>query len=218
VPEIISLGINKGNRGDFMMTAILESYRETEKSEFYFSPHDGFTYKKYKTWGDNVRVELIDGIVKMMAGASAWHQDMVLNLGSQLREFLKDKPCKPFISPFDVRLFPVDDEQDKTVVQPDIFVVCDKSKIADGKACKGAPDFIIEIMSDSSEGHDKITKKKLYEKAGVREYWIVDSENNGLKVYCFNESTIITNLYGSSGTAPVTIFPGLDITLDEVFA
>ena len=132
----------------------------------------GFTYKDYLSWDDNIRVEIIDGIVHMMAGASEWHQSMVIELLFQLKLFFKGKSCKPYVAPFDVRLFPQDDLSDKTVVQPDILVVCDKSKIQP-KGINGAPDLIIEIMSDSSEAHDTITKRKLYEIAGVKEYWIV---------------------------------------------
>ena len=123
------------------------------------SSEDGFTYKDYLSWDNDIRVELVNGFVYMMSGASEQHQDLVLDFGSQLKIFLKDKPCKVFIAPFDVRLFPEADAKDKTVVQPDILVVCDKEKLSDGKACKGAPDFIIEIMSDNSEAHDRITKK-----------------------------------------------------------
>ena len=143
--------------------------------------HSGFTYKNYLSWDDNIRVELIDGIVHMMAGASEWHQSMVGDLFLQLKLFLKDKSCKPYVAPFDVRFFPQDDLSDKTVVQPDILVVCDKSKIQP-KGINGAPDLIIEIMSDSSQAHDMITKKKLYEKAGVKEYWIVGEK----QIFRFN--------------------------------
>ena len=132
----------------------------------------GFSYRDYLSWDDNIRVELIDGVVHMMAGASEWHQDMVGDLFHQLKNFFKDKTCKPYVAPFDVRLFPQDDLADKTVVQPDILVVCDKSKIQP-RGINGAPDFIIEVMSESSEAHDMMTKKKWYEAAGVREYWIV---------------------------------------------
>ena len=132
----------------------------------------GFTYKDYLTWDDNIRVELIDGVVHMMAGASEWHQDTVGDLFHQLKNFFKDKTCKPYVAPFDVRLFPQDDLADKTVVQPDVLVVCDKSKIQ-SRGVNGAPDLIIEVMSESSEAHDRITKKKWYEAAGVREYWVV---------------------------------------------
>ena len=103
----------------------------------------------------------------------AGHQRIVISLLRQIGNFLDGKPCEVFTAPFDVRLFPEPDSSDKTVVQPDILVVCDEEKLADNKACRGAPDFVIEICSDSSEGRDLIDKKKLYEKAGVKEYWVV---------------------------------------------
>ena len=148
-------------------------------------PYGGFGYREYLTWDDSYRWELYDGIPYMMAGASEWHQRLVVEFSAQLRDFLRGKPCRVYVAPFDVRLFYKEDESDKIVVQPDILVVCDAAKLSDGKACKGAPDFIIEIMSDSSEAHDSITKRKLYEKAGVGEYWIV-AEDTVYK-YVLNE-------------------------------
>ena len=137
------------------------------------APFGGYTYKEYKKWDDDIRVELVDGMVYMMAGPDEWHQwvsaDVALQLGVQLR----GKKCTPYSAPFDVRLFYEANESDKTVYQPDIFVVCDEKKIKGLKYCKGAPDFIIEIMSEYSEGRDLIEKKKTYERAGVKEYWVV---------------------------------------------
>ena len=139
-------------------------------------PWKGYTYKNYLSWGEDVRCELIDGIPHMMAGVTLWHQEIVMSLVRQLSNFLDGKTCKVIVSPFDVRLFPEKDNMDKTVVMPDIMVVCDKKKLEDGKACKGAPDFIAEILSPSTKGKDLIDKKELYEKAGVREYWVVDKD------------------------------------------
>ena len=133
---------------------------------------EGFRYKDYLKLGDDSRVEIVDGMVYMMAGATIWHQNMVGKLFLQLGLFFQGKTCKPYVAPFDVRLFPQDDLCDTNVVQPDLLVVCDKTKIHHN-GIFGVPDLIIEIMSNSSEGHDRITKKKLYERAGVREYWIV---------------------------------------------
>ena len=165
------------------MADALRNYEETRpifNAKLLFNvkrlPYNGFTYRDYLTWGDDYRWELIDGMPYMMAGASVYHQSMVVELLGQLREFLKGKPCKVFTAPFDVRLFPEDDLSDRTVVQPDILVVCDEEKLSYGKACRGAPDFIIEVMSDSSEGRDLIDKRKLYETAGVKEYWVVGEE------------------------------------------
>ena len=139
-------------------------------------PFKGCTYKDYLSWGEDVRCELIDGIPYMMAGVSLWHQDLLMAIFKQLYDFLEGKTCKVIIAPFDVRLFPEENKMDKTVVQPDIMVVCDPKKLEDGKACKGAPDFIIEILSPSAKGRDLIDKKELYEKAGVKEYWIIDTD------------------------------------------
>ena len=137
------------------------------------APFGGYTYKEYKTWDDNIRVELVDGIVHMMAAPDEWHQWVSGNICRQLGNQLEGRKCTPYAAPFDVRLFYKIDETDKTVYQPDVFVVCDESKIKGLKYCKGAPDFIIEILSEHSEGRDFSEKKKNYEKAGVKEYWVV---------------------------------------------
>ena len=150
-------------------------YRKKYPTWLKVHKHRGFTYKDYLSWDDDIRVELINGMVYMMAGTSEWHQSTLGDLFFQLKQFLKDKPCKPYVAPFDVRLFPKPDLSDKTVVQPDILVICDKSKIFKN-GINGGPELVIEIMSPSSEGHDMITKKKLYEKAGVKEYLIVGKE------------------------------------------
>ena len=142
-------------------------------------PKRELTYKDYKTWDDDIRVELIDGLVYMMASPDEWHQWALGDLFEQLKNLLRGRKCTPYAAPFDVRLFYEEDESDKTVVQPDILVVCDESKTLGLKFCKGAPNFIIELMSDSSGGRDLIDKKLQYEKAGVQEYWVVSKD----KVY-----------------------------------
>jgi len=140
-----------------------------------------FSYKDYKKWDDKARYELIYGDVNMMSSPSIWHQRMTGSVYRQLGQFLDGKSCEPFIAPVDVRLFPRDDESDDTVVQPDVFVVCDESMVSDGKACKGAPDFVIEVVSSSSKMIDKFVKKDLYCKAGVKEYWIIGPD----KLYAY---------------------------------
>jgi len=116
----------------------------------------------------------------MMAAPSVWHQLTAGEIYRQLGNWLEGKPCRPFTAPFDVRLFPprdgADDEHDTTVVQPDVLVVCDREKLSDGRACKGAPDFVVEVASKGSRGKDFGEKKNLYEKAGVREYWVVNND------------------------------------------
>ncbi|MDR2480040.1 MAG: Uma2 family endonuclease [Treponema sp.] len=133
---------------------------------------DRFTYADYLTWDNSVRYELIYGIPHMMSAPSPWHQRTVRGLFTQIEGYLRGKPCEPFFAPIDVRLYPAPDNQDMVVVQPDILVVCDKSKVGK-QAIEGPPDFIIEIVSPASKVMDMEDKRRLYLAAGVREYWIV---------------------------------------------
>jgi len=139
-------------------------------------PAQGYTYKDYLSWGEDVRVELIDGIPYMMGAPTEWHQWVAGEVFGQLRDWLKGKPCRVYVAPFNVRLFPKGDGSDKFVVQPDVLVVCDREKLSDGRACRGAPDFVVEVLSESSRGKDFGDKRNHYEKAGVREYWIVGED------------------------------------------
>ncbi|MCL1991976.1 MAG: Uma2 family endonuclease [Spirochaetes bacterium] len=135
-------------------------------------PFDGYTYGNYKKWDDGFRAELIEGIPCMMASPDERHQWLCGNLYRQLGNQLDGKECTPYME-LDVRLFYAEDETDKTVVRPDIIVVCDENKVLGKKNCEGAPDFVLEIVSEHSEGSDLVTKKKLYRRAGVKEYWAV---------------------------------------------
>ena len=139
------------------------------------TPLDGYTYKEYKNWDDNIKVELDDGMVYMMGSGDPWHQWLIGELGGQLRNQLLGKKCRYFPEQ-DVRLFYEVDESDRTVFRPDIIVVCDEAKTKGHKTCQGAPDFIIEIISERSEDRDLYRKKKVYEKAGVKEYWVVGAD------------------------------------------
>ena len=170
---------------------------------------DYFTYNDYKRWDDKTRYELINGEVYMMSSPSIWHQRLVLSLGNQLSQFLEDKPCEAFIAPVDVRLFPKKDGSDDTIVQPDAFVVCDQSKLDDGKACRGAPDFVVEVVSSSSKMTDKV-KKDLYRKAGVKEYWMI--MQNKLYTYNLLDDAYSETIYEMNPSRileiPVSVLPG----------
>ena len=135
-----------------------------------------YTYFDYKQWEDEFRYELIEGEAVALAAPSVWHQTVVLKISARFNDFFEGKPCIPFVSPFDVRLFPQNNEDDKTVVQPDVLVVCDKSKLSDGKACRGAPDLVVEVVSPSSKIIDLMVKRELYRSAGVKEYWVVGED------------------------------------------
>jgi Uma2 family endonuclease len=118
-----------------------------------------YTYADYAKWDTDKRYELIHGVPYAMAGPSSAHQRLSSRLIGQLYVFLQRRPCEVFSAPFDVRLNA--DESDDIVVQPDISVICDKSKI-DDRGCIGAPDMIIEILSPGTSKRDTITKFNLY--------------------------------------------------------
>ena len=174
----------------------------------------GFTYKDYITWDDDIRYELVNGTAYAMAGPSQEHQDISMELSGRLWQFLRGKPCKVFHAPFDVRLD--SGGADDTVVQPDIFVVCDKNKF-DGASLKGAPDLIIEILSSSSRLHDTKAKFILYQRTGVKEYWIVDPIVQTVQVYILENGRYgVGSVYRSDSVVPVHILKGCEINLAEI--
>ena len=179
---------------------------------------ENFTYRDYKSWDDGIRYELIKGEAFMMSAPDERHHDLVTDIYTQLRNQLAGGPCKPFIAPFDVRLFPREDEADDIVVQPDVFVVCDRNKLSDGKACKGAPDFVIEVTSPGTKVMDLFNKKDLYCKAGVKEYWVIGPNKVGsfiLEKDVYNET-----VYGIDFSnpvkaleIPVSVLPGCTLKI-----
>jgi len=146
---------------------------------------DRHTYGDYLTWADDVRYELIDGVAFLMSPApNLYHQELAGELYRQIATALLGKRCRPFIAPVDVRL-PARNEADElvtTVVQPDVFVVCDPAKL-DVRGVRGAPDWVIEILSPSTAGHDQTIKLATYERAGVREVWLVHPTDQTVMVY-----------------------------------
>ena len=175
-----------------------------------------FTYDDYYSWDDGKRWELIYGQAYLMEpGPTGVHQGVSGNLHRQLANFLYRKPGKVYAAPYDVRLF--DDTVNDTVVQPDLVVICDQSKL-DERGCKGAPDMVVEILSPSTAGRDRVKKLNLYQKAGVREYWIVDPDSKSVSVHTMKNGEYIATAYGSEDTAPVHVLEGCAIILADVFA
>jgi len=181
-----------------------------------------FTYGDYVQWTGDERYELIDGVVYDLSPAPRRrHQGILVALALQIGAFLKDKPCKLYVAPFDVRLPDADeaDEKVRTVVQPDLVVVCDPSKL-DEAGCRGAPDFVVEIISPSTSVKDQTTKTALYERHGVKEYWLIHPMDNLLIIRLLGPD----GKYGApliregKGRAAVATLPGLDVDLDAVFA
>jgi len=180
---------------------------------------DYWTYADYKDWelAEGERFELIDGTAYAMSAPTTYHQAMLMELSRQIANYLQGKPCKVFPAPFDVRLFYAEDESDDTVVQPDISVVCDERKRG-SEGCRGAPDFVAEILSPSNTAIEMERKFELYRHAGVREYWVLDGEQKILHAYCFEKGNIAFRSYSAADIVPVEIFSGLNIVLEQVFA
>jgi len=185
-------------------------------------PKREFSYADYLSWPEGERVEIIEGeAVAMSPAPSRQHQRILGELARQFSNYLVGKTCDVYMAPFDVRL-PKGNEKDddiRTVVQPDLTVVCDRGKL-DDKGCKGSPDLVVEIVSPSSFRHDVLTKLRLYEKAGVREYWIVYPGEKAVVVYKLNAGGKYGEIepYAAEDTLKVGIFDDLDIHLETVFA
>jgi len=186
----------------------------------YAAPNRAFTYGDYKTWPDDERWEVIDGIAYNMTPApSVLHQRILAKLAARIGSQLEGKECEMFIAPFDVRL-PEGDQADDdvtSVVQPDISVVCDPAKL-DKAGCRGAPDFVIEITSPGTAQKDRIQKKALFERHGVKEYWIINPPDNLLTIYRARQDRQFEqdDTRELRGTIAVDAVPGLYVELDPI--
>jgi Uma2 family endonuclease len=183
-----------------------------------------YTYADYLRWRLQERVELIWGKIFRMAPAPArMHQRVLVKLsGQMLKTERNDRACQLYAAPFDVR-FPKEPAQVQhpedlhTVVQPDLCVVCDPSKL-DERGCLGAPDWIVEIVSPSTAKKDLNDKFQLYESQGVREYWIVHPQDQSLNAFLLEHGRFqFRGIFGPGQQVPVGIFPGYHVDLNEVF-
>ena len=176
-----------------------------ETGPAYVFRNDGeYTLKDYLALPEDRRVELIDGVFYDMAVPTTIHQGIGGFIHKQLLDFALERkgPCLPFMSPVDVQL----DEDDKTVVQPDVLIICDRSKLQNGRVF-GAPDFLVEVLSPSTRKKDMRLKLYKYADAGVREYWIIDPDSLLIVVYDL-EHDACPVLYNFSSQVPVKIWNG----------
>ncbi|MHC6202971.1 Uma2 family endonuclease [Breznakiellaceae bacterium SP9] len=177
-----------------------------------------YTYADYSTWvlKPGERFELIDGVAYAMAAPSDYHQAISGELFAQLYNYLRGKKCKVRSAPYDVRLFYKADGSDKTVVQPDLVVICDDAKRGK-EGCRGAPDVVIEILSPSNTEEEMDRKFALYLKAKVREYWEVNPEDKIVHGYCLNGTSYEAAEYTAAMQLPSSVLDGLSIDLEAVF-
>jgi Uma2 family endonuclease len=182
-----------------------------------------YTYADYLLWRLKERVELIKGkILEMSPAPNRWHQELSTTLIRELIYFFESDICGLYTAPFDVRLKdskkqPKKDSDYNTVVQPDICVVCDRTKL-DDKGCAGSPDLVIEILSPGNSKREMRTKFRIYEENKIPEYWIVEPANQTIFVYVLQDDTYI-------GLAPLTtddkmnskLFPKMKFPIKNIF-
>ncbi len=184
-------------------------------------PEATYSYADYLRWSFEERVELIKGkLFRMSPAPRRSHQGISMVIGNEIYNVLKGQNCKSYMAPFDVRFpnKPADpDEQTFTVVQPDICVVCDHSKLDDA-GCKGAPDLIVEILSPSTASKDLNEKYQLYEEHGVKEYWVVYPGEVVLEIYELQDAHYVSKgKFVKEDVVTSNVLMGLKLALSEVF-
>lgn len=180
-----------------------------------------FSYADYLAWDDGQRWELIDGQAYCMTPSpNRRHQSWLGELYRQFSNYLLDKPCQVYLAPFDVRFADSseagDDEID-TVVQPDIVVVCDQSKL-DDRGAKGAPDLVVEILSPSTSKRDITIKFELYQRHGVKEYWLLYPNEKLLQLFRmgYDGRYGSPQAFGPEDCVQVPLLGDLEIDLSKV--
>lgn len=176
-----------------------------------------YTYADYLLWKFRERVELFRGkIFKMSPAPARVHQDILKNINRVFDRTFYGHPCRVYFAPFDVRL-PGKDGQIKTVVQPDLCVICDLTKL-DARGCLGAPDLVVEILSPGNTKKELDYKFSIYEEAGVKEYWIVHPTDKNIHIFVLQDGQYIgLKPYTENQTITSRTFPELSFSTDEIF-
>lgn len=197
-------GITKSPRYE-TLRALERIFSEQSEDGFAEAPGKNHTISDYETISEERRIELIDGVIYDMGAPTYIHQMIAGQLYRKLYDYIDRQggDCIPLQAPLDVQL----DCNDKTVVQPDIMIVCSRDKFKDGRII-GAPDFVAEILSESTKKKDLTIKLGKYTEAGVREYWIIDPDKKRILVYDLTLDADLS-IHGFHETVPVGIFQGL---------
>ncbi|MBI4647865.1 MAG: Uma2 family endonuclease [Bacteroidia bacterium] len=180
-----------------------------------------FSYSDYLSWNKDERWEIIYGVAYNMCPApKRKHQEISGKIFSKFFNYLEGKKCRVYAAPFDVRFAEKDADNENifNVVQPDISIFCDRSKL-DDKGALGAPDLIVEILSEYTSHKDLNIKLLLYQEYGVKEYWIINPEDETLNVYFLNQHGRykLVRIYSREDKVNVILFPDLEIELKNIF-
>ncbi|MFP4180332.1 MAG: Uma2 family endonuclease [Spirochaetaceae bacterium] len=180
--------------------------------------YERYSWDEYCSWPEDERWELIEGTAWDMSPApSRRHQQILVNIVSQLYLALKDSSCEVFAAPFDVKLSEKNEDLSPTVMQPDVVLCCDGDKLTEW-GMQGAPDLVVEIVSPASGRKDRKQKFSLYERYGVREYWIVDPDEQVMEIYRHTgERFERIGAYGPEDRPGVAALPGFELDLSETF-
>lgn len=208
-------GYDVNGTGALRGTYDMEKLTNELKSQgFAKSEYGVFTEKDYRDLPQELRVELIEGVFFDMSAPSSLHQEILVTISSELYYQIKKKKgeCKVFTAPTDIRI----KSDDKNMVQPDIFIVCDRKKIT-YDSIEGCPDFVLEIISPSTKKKDMLTKLQLYLEAGVREYWIVEPMEQKLLIYSLETDCMIPRILPFTGEMGLAIYgEEIKVNLDEI--
>ena len=197
------------------MNPAITSFDQLDSTAFY-------TYADYLKWKFTERVELIKGkVLKMSPAPSRIHQEISLSLTSILLKSVQNEACKLYVAPFDVRLInfskSTKDQEISTVVQPDLCIICDRTKL-DDRGCIGAPDLIIEILSPGNSKKEMGLKFNLYQENGVREYWMVDPTEHAVYMYILENGKYIgLKPFIETDLLESTIFPEVKFEVKNIF-
>ena len=180
-----------------------------------------YSYANYLRWEIDERLELIRGRIYQMSAPSRVHQSVTGAMHAEIYLYLKNKSCEVYIAPFDVRLThgSTDDDAVTTVVQPDICVVCDLSKL-DPRGCIGAPDIMVEVLFPSNNKKELNVKFYLYEEFGIKEYWVVHPIKKSIMKYELDAAGkySINSQFTADSEFTSTLLPGFRLDLQELFA
>lgn len=170
------------------------------------------TFEEYRSWGDEQRREIIDGVPYLMSPApSVRHQEIVGAVFLALRQALAGTPCRAYVSPIDVKLSEYD------CVQPDLVVICDPAQNRTSHL-EGPPALVVEVLSPSTRGHDRLRKLRLYARSGIPEYWIIDPDLPSLEILQLQtDHYTIRNVYDATGEIHSATLPTLHLSFNDLF-